>query len=312
MSLRPFVIDCDTGRDDALTLWLAARMNLPLAAVIASYGNTCLSNVLENTRRVLALAGADEIPLLTGLERPETIHKLFAPLVEARQQAGGNGVCNIRLPKTSWKNAPKGFPTELATALRHLASQLGPLDYFIIGPASNAAKAARSLGKDLKDVIAQVTMLGGKLGSMWSEMPGPDFNVGSDPYAVRDLLNLGIPVRFLPINATWPISMELQDIEQLKATTPLSEKAKELMIAYCTGFAPEPIFRFHDPSILFAAQMPEHFKPERLRIVCDEADEDFGRLVSDPDGALCEVYHMNSTLQGFFKTSILRGLGFKY
>ncbi len=70
MPLKPFILDCDTGRDDALTIWCAIALGLPFAGAVASYGNVVMTSVLDNTARVLSLAGCDNIPLFAGASRP--------------------------------------------------------------------------------------------------------------------------------------------------------------------------------------------------------------------------------------------------
>ena len=310
MPLRPFIIDCDTGRDDAITLWLAALAELPLVGVVASYGNTSLEGVADNTARVLSLVGRDDIPLLVGLEKPQRDHKLYHSVVVPRQESSGNGLCNLEFPPSTRAAVPPSSPQDMALALQKLAHIHGALDYFIIGPASNFAATALALGEALKDTIARVTMLGGKLDSLWTEMPGADFNIASDPFAGDTVMRLGLPMRFVPLNATWPINMALPAIEALSPTTSLAKWAQDLMIAHCRHFAPEPIFRFHDPSVMLAAKMPEHFVERRLALVRDEASAEFGRLIERPEGVVCQVYRTDKATQDIIQQSILRWLGF--
>jgi inosine-uridine nucleoside N-ribohydrolase len=308
--MRPFIIDCDTGRDDALTLWLAVNAGLPLAAVIASYGNTSLARVADNTAKVLSLAGRDDVPFLAGLEKPQRDHRLFEPVVVKRQKDSGNGLCNLEFPPSARGVVSPSMPGEMAEFLRKLAKEYGVLDYFIIGPASNFAAIAKALGGDLNNVVACITMMGGKFDPLWTEMSCPDFNMASDPYAVGEIMGLGMCMRFLPLNATWPICMTLAEIEELFPTTPLAKWAQALMIAHCLHFDRKHVFRFHDPSILLAAQMPERFSDKRLRLVLDENAEDFGRLIEDPAGFDCQVYQTDKATQDLFKKAISSWLAF--
>ena len=308
---HPLIIDCDTGRDDALTLWLAVKSNLPLAAVVASYGNTEVDNVADNTARVLSLVGGDSIPLLVGLAGPQFDHKLFAPVVEARWLTVGNGLCNLEFPKSLRSIPSSSTPREMACVLKDLARERGVLDYFIIGPASNFAATAKIIGSDLKNTVARVTMMGGKFDPLWTQMSsGPDFNIASDPYAVDDVMHLGLPMRFVPMNATWPIVMTQQEVGELHPTTELAQWAQDLMLAHCRHYAPDATFRFHDPSVIVAAQMPEYYVEKKLALVCDEKADDFGRLIETPEGIPCQVYQTNERTQEFIKQSILYTVGF--
>jgi inosine-uridine nucleoside N-ribohydrolase len=309
--MRPFIIDCDTGRDDALTLWLAVKAGLPLTAVVTSYGNTVVANVTDNTARVLSFVDRDDLPLFAGAARPFAEHRLFEPVVSARQKRNGNGLCNIELPKARRRIPENSSPEQLAAAISDLATIHGALDYFITGPATNFASMLRVLGPSLKATIASVTMLGGKFDPLWSEIPAPDFNIASDPYAVWDIMQSRIPLRFVPLNATWPINLPLEQVETLVAKTPLATVAKELMVAHCRYFSPEPIFRFHDPSIVLAAQAPDSFRNVRLNMIHEETMQDFGRLIEAETGIPCTVYETGPTAHVAFRKTILHWLGFE-
>ena len=152
-------------------------------------------------------------------------------------------------------------------------------------------------------------MLGGKLDALWDEMPGADFNIACDPYAVDAVMRTGLPLRFVPLNATWPIALTLEEVEALEPQTPLARQARELMIAHCRHFAPEPMFRFHDPSVLLAARAPDAYAPRRLAVNLDEESPDFGRLIDSPHGTLCDVYPENPETTAAFKTALLATLG---
>ncbi|MDD3371527.1 MAG: nucleoside hydrolase, partial [Alphaproteobacteria bacterium] len=286
------------------------KTGLPLAGVVVSYGNTSLSNATDNTARILSFAGNESVPVLAGLSAPCRKHKFCESVIQKRQETSGNGLCNLTFPPSGRAKIEPTAPAIIAQKLKELAQTHGPLDYFIIGPSSNFAAIAEALGSELKTVIARITMLGGKFDPLWAEMPSADFNIACDPYALKSILGLGLPMRFVPLNATWPIAMPLPEIEKLVPGTTLAQKAQDLMIAHCRNFASEPIFRFHDPSILMAAQSPEGFEPRTLDVVCDESSDDFGRLVETENGIPCEIYQTDEGSQSRFKKGILSALGF--
>src|SRR3954468_3131323 len=67
----PVIIDCDPGHDDAMALLLAlASPELEVAAVTTVAGNQTLEKVTANAIRVLDVAGATEIPVAAGADRP--------------------------------------------------------------------------------------------------------------------------------------------------------------------------------------------------------------------------------------------------
>jgi inosine-uridine nucleoside N-ribohydrolase len=307
MALGPFLLNCDTGRDDALTIWLAAGLGLPLQGVVASYGNTSVENVIDNTARVIALTGRDDLPVLPGGASPSRPHRGFETVVVPRQRAAGNGLCNLVLPPARLPGALS--QEKLAESVAAIAEKTGPLDYILLCAATDLAAMCAVWGKDAPRYVGRVTMMGGKLGALWDRMPGADFNVLCDPYALRAVMGSGIPVRFVTMNTTWPVMLPLAEVEALKAGGgKIAQVAKDLMIAHVRHFAPEPVFRFHDPAVLIAALEPAGFRDVRLDVLCDDSAPDFGRLVETPSGFAAQIYDAPPGTEAAFLRGILAGL----
>jgi inosine-uridine nucleoside N-ribohydrolase len=311
MTSNSIVIDCDTGRDDALSLWLALASGMDLAAVVASYGNTTLENVSENCARVLALAGRSDIQLWQGETFPSRAHAAVEAILLPKQKVSGNGLCNLELPRAS-RQAEVLDASARADRLRQITATKGAIDYVILGPATNFAATCEALGDEAGKVIASVTMMGGKMDGLWDEMPGADFNIACDPFSVQTLLeqgcDRGFPVRFVPMNVTWPIVLDMLQLESLTASSVIGQTAKDLMIAHARHFAPEPVFRFHDPCVILALMETDTFRVRNLRVVCDEASVDFGRLVDDDTGCKVHVLEATSELRDQFLNEILTRL----
>lgn len=308
MTATPFIIDCDTGRDDALALWVALSRGMNLAAVIASYGNVPLDHVIENTARVLGLAGRGDIPLLAGAAQPGRDHSGYQKTVLPRQAISGNGLCNLEFPEgTIMRPTPQG-PEGLAAQIIRLAEKHGKIDYVILGPATNFAQIAAALGPRLTDYIGRVTMLGGRMESLWDQTPVADFNIICDPFAVRDILDRKIRLRFITLNTTWPIALTLEQLEGLIADNALAQRAKELMIAHTRHFAPEPVFRFHDPAVMLAMDQDDCFEDVFMQIDCDEASPTFGRLMVEKDGKAAQIHRATSETQNEILNDLLAAL----
>src|SRR5699024_12245677 len=63
--------DVDTGIDDALALMTAVRHpDLHVRAITCVAGNVALPAVVANTHAVLDLAGAEDVPVAAGADRP--------------------------------------------------------------------------------------------------------------------------------------------------------------------------------------------------------------------------------------------------
>lgn len=308
MSPSPLIIDCDTGRDDALSIWMALAFKYDLAAVVASYGNTSLDNVCENGSRVLALAGRADIPVWRGESAPSADHSGVASVITPKQQLSGNGLCNLELPLSS-KVAITMNAAERTDAVRRMAREKGAVDYIILGPATNFAGMLAALGDDAPQVIKRVTMMGGKMDALWDDMPGADFNLACDPFAVKALLEgaarYNIPVRFVPMNVTWPIVLDMPQLEALSAQGAVGQTAKDLMIAHARHFAPEPVFRFHDPCVIMALSHEDSFRQTKMRIMDKDGGADFGRLIEDQQGMQAALFEADEALRAQLLSEIL-------
>lgn len=306
----PILIDCDTGRDDALSLWMTLALGKKLAGVAASYGNVPLPAVITNTARVLHLAGADAIPLWRGPAAPSRPHRGFDGIVRPRQERAGNGLCDLELPAAARDTDPWDCAPWDAAALRSLSGAHGRIHYVVLGPATGLAALCNAMGPEIHDHISGVTMMGGKLDPLWSALPGADFNLVCDPFAVDTVLRSGLPLRFVTMNTTWDIHLGLPALRGLSCADHVSSWAKELMIAHATRFSPDPLFRFHDPCAVLAGDYPGSFAARHVSINTNENDADFGRLtVTEGQAPNAALFMETPSLQEDLRARILSALG---
>src|SRR6201999_1711554 len=88
------ILDVDTGVDDALAILFAVRHpSLRLRAITCVAGHGGVGQGVTNTLRVLDAAGAGDVPVARGADRP-----LLAPPRDARIVHGENGMGGIELP----------------------------------------------------------------------------------------------------------------------------------------------------------------------------------------------------------------------
>ena len=93
----PVILDVDTGIDDALALLLAAKSPaLDLLAVSCVSGNAGVDQVVRNTLKVLDAAGATDVPVARGADRP-----LLEPPRDARHVHGDDGMGDLGWPDSS-------------------------------------------------------------------------------------------------------------------------------------------------------------------------------------------------------------------
>lgn len=276
-NFKNIILDCDTGRDDALAIWLFHCFKMNLVGIISSYGNTSLPNVVDNNLKTVSLIELD-IPVFVGLSEPILKPQNYANVVLSRHIKMGNGLSDIVLPKSLKKPQNDNF----IDWLKSFVKNNGKITYVITGPASNGALLLSQLGNKANDYIESIVMMGGKFNPLWDELNnGPDFNIAADPIAFRDVMVSGIPFYLVPMNATYPIAICMDDLKKLSPKNTMGEWAKKIMIAHLEKFAPEPIFRFHDPMVPVAMMYgTDDFQSQNIRI---DMEQD-GRLVVDKYG----------------------------
>ena len=92
----PVVLDVDTGVDDSLALLLAAcspALNLLGATCVT--GNVAVDKVVDNTLKVLAVAGRGDVPVAIGRNQPLLEKVVSAAYVHGEDGLGG---LNASLP----------------------------------------------------------------------------------------------------------------------------------------------------------------------------------------------------------------------
>lgn len=313
--MKPFIIDCDTGRDDALAIWYALLKKLPLCGIVASYGNTPLENVYKNCHDVVSAFPDCAVEIVSGADKSLCDHPYYQDIVLPRQLASGNGLCDIVLPYGDdapfvLEQSQDDIAERLVAFIKKKHSECQEkLVYVVIGPATNLSLALGFLGDEAANYIEHIVMMGGKFDGLWDALPFADFNIGADPYAVKAVMDFGLPISFVPMNATWPMQMSLAEIKSCKAQTELAEWIQKIMIAHCEKFSPEPVFRFHDPAVIVALSLlsEDYFLKGNYTLNIDDKSDSFGKLI-EGDTAV-SVLSLNATQHAAFRSELLTVLG---
>lgn len=207
---RRIILDTDMGSDvdDALCLALAlASPELEILALTHVSRDTRLRARI--TRRLLDLAGRQEISVHAGCERPRSREDRFVWF--------GNEAKGIVEPP----DQPVISEEQAVDALIRLLHENDGLEIVAVGPLTNIAAA---LERDPRIVgrIAQLTIMGGHIrrvayrGHVFP--PGVDYNLCSDPDGSLAVLRAGMPVRLVTADVTLQVWLERRDLERLEAS----------------------------------------------------------------------------------------------
>lgn len=194
----PVVLDCDPGHDDALALLLAVGdPGVELLAVTTVAGNQDVDTCWRNARRVLASAGADDVPVGRGADRPLRRPRPGPSAVHAASAFDGSG------PSAGAADTAAGAVTDaesaLAVTVRVLCSSPEPVTLVATGPLTNVARLL-SRRPELRGRIAEVVWMGGSTGG--PGLPAVETNASIDPEAADLVVRSGVPLTMCGLDVT--------------------------------------------------------------------------------------------------------------
>jgi purine nucleosidase len=174
---EPFVIDVDTGIDDALALLYAcAHDGVQILGVSTVVGNVALAAATRNTRAVLALAGRADIPVWPGAAMA-----LSVAVRDASEVHGRSGLGHAILPEPDEPAQSVHAADAIIAAAR---AHAGRLILAATGPLTNIALAVMR-EPELPRLVKRFVIMGGAYAEPGNVTPSAEFNIWHDPEAAR-------------------------------------------------------------------------------------------------------------------------------
>ncbi|MGP3932918.1 nucleoside hydrolase [Nonomuraea sp. KM88] len=204
--MKDLILDVDTGVDDALALLFAVRHpELRLRAVTCVAGNAGLGQVVANTLKVLDAAGAPDVPVSAGAERP-----LIGPARDAGHIHGADGLADLGLPASARETA--GVP---AVDLLRDTILGAPEPVVVVGlaPLTNLALLLRAY-PEVAGNIERLVLMGGSA-STGNATPVAEFNVWHDPEAAAIVVDAGVPVTMYGLDVFYHVSVDAPTCAEL-------------------------------------------------------------------------------------------------
>jgi pyrimidine-specific ribonucleoside hydrolase len=222
---RPLVIDTDPGIDDALAILLAlASPEVELRLVTTVHGNVELAQTTENARRVLHLAGRDDVPVAAGA-RSSLVH----PQAErAGHVHGAAGLGGVELPPSRAALDPRPAVVALADLL---FSSAEPVTVATIGPLTNLALLL-GVFPGAAERIGRLVVMGGSAAAGGNVTAAAEFNVWADPEAAQAVFTAGLPTTMVGLDVTLPTVLPEEGIARFAAAGPLGATAAAILQQY--------------------------------------------------------------------------------
>lgn len=266
------LFDVDTGVDDAFALLYALfKPTYEIVGITTVCGNVEASLAAENTLKILDLAGAPDIPVVSGAKEP------LNGKWEGRMRLihGDNGLGNAVLPPTSrtlTREDPRDFQMRMAEQYP------GELVLIALGPLTNIARTLQKY-PDFSKKVKKMIMMGGTVSMRGNVSPVSEANVAGDPEACDAVFLSGMDITAVGLDATMQVRLKKEHLEWLSACcSPRTKKAVEFLNSamahywlgnqkqnYCIDDCP-----VHDPLAVMYASVPSLLRIEtrRARVEC--------------------------------------------
>ena len=190
---RRFIIDTDTGADDAWAIVEALRASgiARVEAVTVVFGNFELDLCVKNALLAAEAAGTYVPPVYAGMERAIMSRRMF----RAERVHGEDGLGGMRLPPP----AHRAEERHAVDAIIDLVMEHpGEIEIVTCGPLTNLAMACLKEPR-LAGNVKRAWILGGTAGARGNLTAAAEYNVGSDPEAAAIVLDAG----FDAVWVTW-------------------------------------------------------------------------------------------------------------
>lgn len=219
----PVILDVDTGVDDAFALLFAAlHPDLDLRAVTCVGGNVDVDQVVRNTATVLAAAGASEVPIGRGADRP----LLTAPR-PARHVHGEDGLGDLGWPPVAVGDLPDAI--DLLRATLRAADE--PVTVVTLAPMTNLALLLRAC-PEVMESIARIVFMGGSA-LAGNATAAAEFNVWHDPESAAVVLDAAaradLAMTMYGLDVFYAPSLDAAQADALDGPTPARRLAAALM-----------------------------------------------------------------------------------
>ena len=190
---RPVILDFDPGHDDAVAIFMAlASPEIDLRLITTCAGNQSPEKTFMNARRLLALAGREDVPVAQGAPKP-----LRRELIIADDVHGESGLDGAELPEPTTEPHKERAIDALSRVLRESSE---PVTIVATGPLTNVAILLLAY-PELHEKIERISLMGGAcFGGNYT--PNAEFNIYVDPEAADYVFSSGIEIAMFGLDVT--------------------------------------------------------------------------------------------------------------
>jgi purine nucleosidase len=219
--MRKFIIDTDTGSDDAAAIMLAiAEPDIEILGLTTVSGNIPLEQATKNALQTLEISKA-EIPVYPGCSRPMFRQPVTAQGVHGKDGMGDQGLIH---PTTAPQDK-HAVDFIIETARKYP----GELEIVALGPATNIALALMKDREAMKGV-KRIWSMGTAGFGAGNCSPVAEFNVYVDAESYAMMLESGIPITIIGFDlCLGPAALYKEDLDRMANGSEMSK-----LVVNCT------------------------------------------------------------------------------
>jgi len=230
MSQKKFIIDADTGSDDAVAILMALRdPRVEVLGVTVVSGNVPLKQGIINTLSTAELCDV-EVKVFAGADKPITreyrelytleefqahVQSLLPDSISAQCVHGVDGMGDIGIE-------PKNKKHEEEDAIEYLVNSFNnnpnEITLVTLGPLTNIAKAIQK-DSSIVDKIKHCYVMGGTSDGTGNVSAAAEYNIWVDPEAAQIVFNSGLAITMVGWDNSYKYAMlkdkEINDLKSL-------------------------------------------------------------------------------------------------
>ena len=245
--MKPVLIDCDPGSDDALAILAALNSpDLDVVGLATVGGNANIDDTTRNALAVLEIAGRSDVPVWRGAADP-----LVGEFRYGYDYHGEAGL-GIRLDPPTTRERPE---PAVDAIVRAVLDRPGELTLIAVGPLTNVALALRREPR-LAEEVAEIIVMGGAVESPGNVTEHAEFNIYNGPAAANVVFDSGAPVTLVGLDVTEQVAVSRDEAPWFEGGSASALLGNRLLAAWFELHPGRGPYGLHDPLAVAAAIDP--------------------------------------------------------
>ena len=280
MTVKPIILDVDTGVDDALAIAYAVRSpELEVLGLTTTFGNITVEEATRNSLVVLEKLGRSDVPVYQGSEQPLNRTKDEYP----RQIHGEHGLGEAVFSAPA---ASKGNAHAVDFIIETVRGRKNEVTLVFVGPLTNLAHAVRK-DPEIVGLVDRVVIMGGAARRRGNVSQYAEANIYSDPEAADVVFRSGLPITLVGLDVTMQTLLPMSQMPVWRAKDAelggfFADMTEFYIRFYESAYPGIGGCGLHDPLAIGAVVKPELLETEPMRLVVELSGEELARTREVP------------------------------